>query len=71
MFCMKYYVNEVIDENLSYQLNCVGMQKCVFTDCFDLLYDPNIWIYDTAAASCNIAQDMTMDSSIHYTLIQK
>ena len=41
MFRMSY-VNEVIDENLCFELNCVGMQKCVFTDCFDLLYDPNI-----------------------------
>ena len=41
MFRMNY-VNEVMNENLSFELNCVGMQQCVFINCFDLLYDPNI-----------------------------
>ena len=64
------YVNEVMDENLSFELNCVGMQKCVFTDCFDLLYDPNIWIYDIAA-SFTLAQDTMLDSSITHNPIQR
>ena len=68
MFRMNY-ANEVIEENLSFELSCVGIQQCVFTNCFDLLYDPTFGSMIQLQAV--IPQDTILDSSMPEIPIQK